>query len=125
MESACLEWQGATSIGGYGKGKWYGRTVAAHRAAWEDANGPIPAGKWVLHRCDNPLCCRVSHLFIGTPQENSADMVAKGRARNGSLSGETRHRIAVDERPHREIADEYGITQTTVYRIKQAARRAA
>lgn len=59
------------------------RREYAHRLAWEEANGPIPAGLDVLHTCDNPPCIRNdgerSHLFIGTAKDNSADMVAKGR----------------------------------------------
>jgi hypothetical protein len=33
----------------------------------------------VLHACDNPICYRYDHLSIGTTQDNTADMVAKGR----------------------------------------------
>jgi hypothetical protein len=53
--------------------------VRAHRFAWIEANGPVPAGLHVLHTCDNPLCVRPSHLWLGTQAENLADMTAKGR----------------------------------------------
>ena len=56
-----------------------GQERRAHRAAWVDANGPISEGMCVLHRCDNPPCVNVDHLFLGTQADNIADMVAKGR----------------------------------------------
>ena len=51
----------------------------AHRAAWELANGPVPNGMSVLHRCDNPPCVRPEHLFVGTQKDNVRDMIEKGR----------------------------------------------
>lgn len=49
------------------------------RAAWQVAHGPPPLGLWVLHRCDNKRCVRLSHLFLGDHNRNMADMTSKGR----------------------------------------------
>lgn len=73
---ACWPWMGGRHKFGYGNVE---HDVRAHRLAWELANGPIPAGLHVLHRCDNPPCCNARHLFIGTDADNVADMRAKGR----------------------------------------------
>lgn len=85
----CREWQKARSPWGYGKIGRNGKFLATHRVAWELANGPIPDGMNVLHRCDNPPCCRTEpdekypegHLFLGTTKNNTQDMIAKGRRR--------------------------------------------
>lgn len=53
--------------------------MTAHRAAWTFANGVVPAGLEVLHRCDQPRCCNPDHLFLGTQLDNMRDMVSKGR----------------------------------------------
>lgn len=37
-------------------------------------------GICVCHRCDNPACVRVDHLFLGTHKENGLDMDAKKRS---------------------------------------------
>jgi hypothetical protein len=76
-DTGCHLWNG-TRKGGYGQ-----IASCAHRLAWELANGPIPKGMQVLHRCDEPRCCNPDHLFLGTQAENMADMSRKGRARNG------------------------------------------
>ncbi len=90
-ETGCLEWT-AFCTKGYGQfGVKHDTLVLAHRFAWELVNGPIPDGLFVCHACDNPSCCNVDHLFLGTPADNTHDMIAKGRdvrpSRPGELSG--------------------------------------
>jgi HNH endonuclease len=78
LESPCIEWT-KFRLRGYGLQKFRGKTRLAHRVAWMLANGEIPDGLCVLHRCDNPPCVNVDHLFLGTHADNVADKMAKGR----------------------------------------------
>lgn len=59
----------------------------AHRLAWQFAGNEIPPGMHVLHKCDNPACVNVEHLFLGTHQDNMKDRDEKGRTARGERSG--------------------------------------
>lgn len=77
----CWFWVGAKTGNGYGAISYKGRQIGTHCMSWMLANNQeIPKGMQVLHSCDNPLCVRPDHLSLGTLQENSKDMVRKGRA---------------------------------------------
>lgn len=72
------------------EGRKGGRILAAHRASWELAYGPIPAGASVLHTCDTPLCVRPDHLRLGTLADNNRDMAGKGRANHKLTADQVR-----------------------------------
>lgn len=76
----CWVWLGSRNRGGYGQIRGdNGDVERAHRVAWRLSSAVIPAGLHVLHRCDNPGCVNPNHLFLGTNDDNIADMVTKNR----------------------------------------------
>jgi hypothetical protein len=75
----CWQWVASKNHDGYGQFGLKGRSVRSHRIAYILANGLIPDGMFVCHRCDNPSCCNPAHLFIGTCADNNSDKLAKGR----------------------------------------------
>lgn len=76
----CRLWTGALSAKGYGGIRFRRRMEKAHRAAYELFVGPIPDGAHVLHTCDNRLCIKPSHLFLGTNRDNILDKCLKDRS---------------------------------------------
>ena len=81
---ACHRWLGSATSGGYGlvQGsiRYQGYSFLAHRVAWTLAHEMEPGELDILHRCDNPACCNPRHLYRGTAQDNTMDMVLRGRA---------------------------------------------
>ncbi len=82
-ENGCWPWIGAVNRRGYGVTSINHRLVTTHRLAYFYEHGSFPDGLCVCHRCDNPPCCNPAHLFIGTTQDNTADMVRKKRQSSG------------------------------------------
>lgn len=85
-DTQCWPWKAGVRRKDEGYGAFWlnRRHQPASRVAWILTHGEIAAGLVVCHRCDNPCCCNPAHLFIGTPQDNDADRVAKGRQCRGS-----------------------------------------
>lgn len=79
----CWMWRAGTNGNGYGHILWGEKRELAHRVSYSLANGPIPGGLHVLHKCDTPLCVNPAHLFVGTHTDNMRDKVDKGRGTKG------------------------------------------
>ena len=87
--SGCWLWQGAINNRGYGQIRIRGRLWLAHRAHYERAHGPIPAGLVLDHLCRVHACVNPAHLEAVTDTQNkrrgkhirlSEDAVAQIRA---------------------------------------------
>tara|TARA_R100000655_G_C2846596_1_gene168718 strand:+ start:49 stop:462 length:414 start_codon:yes stop_codon:yes gene_type:complete len=126
IKTNCIEWPGTIGKDGYGK-KWNSlrnNWDQAHRAIYAEVNGPVPIGVVVCHKCDNRKCVNTDHLFLGSHNDNMADMVAKNRQAKGSQDGNSKLtedqviKIRADKRRALIIAKEYGVVKSTIYRIK-------
>lgn len=81
-KTKCVNWTGAMDGHGYGVIRIDGRNRLVTRVWYELLRGAVE-GQCVLHKCDNPACFNINHLWLGTKKQNSQDMVAKGRLRGG------------------------------------------
>lgn len=94
----CRIWTGHRGSNGYGRiggREFSGGYVYTHRVAYELTYGPIPPGRHILHRCDNPPCCEPTHLFLGDQSSNNEDRDTKGRVRHGE--GHTSARLTYEK----------------------------
>lgn len=79
MPTGCIEWTGHVGEWGYGQTSYKGEKYNVHRLAWILHFGEIAEGLNVCHKCDNPPCVNIDHLFLGTQKDNIDDAIAKGR----------------------------------------------
>jgi len=81
----CWVWGGVIR-GDYGAVVYNGKNSSVHRLAYSLYTNDWKLGRneYICHSCDTPLCCNPTHLFKGTPKENTQDMWIKGRQGNRS-----------------------------------------
>lgn len=122
--NGCALFTGHLNANGYGVVKISGKSTLAHRAVWAAANGAIPSGMEICHACDTRACVELSHLFLGTREENQQDMYRKGRGRKASGEGHGRAKLSATDVTrmralhengvsYRDIAQQFGVAKTT------------
>ncbi len=84
VPNGCWHWTGTRKKDGphgqgYGQVSYRKKLHVTHRIAWDLKHGKIKKGLFVLHKCDNRICCNPDHLFLGTKKDNTHDMMDKGR----------------------------------------------
>jgi hypothetical protein len=105
-----------------------GKDYKAHRVSKLICDGALPSDLYVCHHCDNKMCVRPDHLFLGTHAENMRDMKMKGR-RKGVGTGEDNGRaklstadveaILESSDGHSELGRRFGVSHTTIRNIRQ------
>lgn len=129
----CWGWHGTTVIRGYGRLSYKDRPISAHRASWIIHKGSIPKGMFVCHVCDNPPCTNPDHLFIGTAQDNSLDMINKKRNKpnRGSKCPQSKlkeedvlaiRQMINEGKKQRDIAIIFSVNEKTISKIKHKIR---
>jgi len=116
---------------GYGIVSFQKELQLVHRLIYEFAKGPIPKGMYVCHKCDQPACMNINHLFLGTPADNNQDCIDKGRKPHGSDTGASKltegqvieiRGLIEDGVSQSKIAKEYGVDQSLVCLINTKKR---
>jgi hypothetical protein len=126
--SGCWLWTGTLHRDGYGQISIGGKVHRAHRLAYEVVAGPVPDGLGVLHRCDVRCCVNPDHLYAGTPAENSADAVRRGRVTRGTLSPHAKltdddvRTIRSSTQSIADIAQRFGVSTPVVRKIRNGSQ---
>lgn len=134
LENGCIEWTGTKTNKGYGlihfarkMGEGWNSSIPASRAVYQAHHNVILERlQHVCHRCDNPSCVNIEHLFLGSPKDNAQDKLIKGRnAKKYKLH--TRHRVHDDETIIsikqavgllKDVAHQFGVSESYVSRIR-------
>jgi len=140
--TGCWLWLGKLNTRGYGRlgvlpfpGYADRPPQRAHRVSWEASNErAIPAGLWILHRCDQRSCVNPNHLYLGTLTENSEDATKRDRWHrwNGTRAGARNPRARLTSEQVASIrelcrapnfngsqtARQYGVSASVIYSIK-------
>lgn len=129
-KGACWNWKGSTNGIGYGQVQMrrvFSGPLLCHRVAWMiSRKRRIPQGRYILHECNNPLCCNPEHLKIGNQFDNMihaskcertfrpAGELSKLAKLNNEKVFEIRKRYAIGDVLTTELAKEFGVTSQNI-----------
>ena len=123
----CLIWPFAKDGSGYGQVRRNGKKHLAHRIVCEREHGPPPTPKHdAAHLCGKGHlgCVNRHHLEWKTRAENQADRVLHGTSNRGERSSTAKLtesqvlEIRASTKLQRELAEEYGVSSSSVNGIK-------
>lgn len=98
----CWLWQGAqhSKHRGYGKFRYQGKPMNAHKASYLMFHGAVPQGMVIGHQCNNEQCVSPHHLKAESQSDNMKFCVFSGRHgshKRARLATEIRMYLAHEE----------------------------
>lgn len=110
-----------------------GKHERLFRIIFEREYGKIPSDMVIRHKCDNPSCCNLKHLEIGTQKDNVKDMMIRNRSSKGKPkiairgSKNKSSKLKEDEvieiynsnLSGRKLAKQYNVSRSTIQHIKK------
>lgn len=88
-DDECWNWLGCKNSTGYGSMTVSQKVYSAHRIIYklthpDEIEFHAPKDKslkqFILHKCDNRLCCNPKHMMLGNYDDNNKDAKNKGRS---------------------------------------------
>lgn len=123
LQTRCWLWLGSLNAKGYGQVNFGGMMRSAQRMAWRLVYGEWPEGD-TCHKCDNPPCVNIDHLWDGPRIENVHDAISKKRHAHGESNGqskltneniiEMRKEYATGTVSYKDLGNKYGVDEHVI-----------
>jgi len=130
-EKTCWDWNGTKNNAGYPLFSYMGRMISATKTAYGlYYKRRIPKGWVVSHTCDNVACMNPDHLYITSRSDLTQELYKTGRMKPADQKGANNPNSKLTEDDvrtirqkkaegvtHNVLAEEYGVTKTTISQI--------
>lgn len=122
--TGCWVWQ-KFALRRYGRVTVDGVAQWAHRAYWERAYGPIPAGHEIHHVCKNPSCVNPGHLELISERQHDIESFLTDRANGLTFADirEIRRLGRIQGYTSKQVAAMFGISWRAVDDYWSGVRR--
>lgn len=126
----CRRWIGTAGSSNRPVTSYDGRRHLVHRLVWEQDQGPIPPGHWVVHigSCPHDDCVNIDHLQLLETALRQAEKAEQGvyawgeRHWNARLDASSALEILRSTDSAAVLADRFGVSAASIRAIKAGRR---
>jgi hypothetical protein len=119
----CWEWQGCKNNTGYGSITISQKVYSAHRIVYAltypytiDFRAPKNKSlkQFILHKCDNRLCCNPNHMELGNYNDNNKDAANKGRSNAPKGANHAKAKLTQEQAEQVRLIHKTGLTYVAI-----------